>query len=91
MRYLSRDLRALWELVIYTGNPDAKRPKTKKETVIAINAVDAIRRAGKPVAKPPEFIDYVTWPEIEGGPIYIIKDTSGPTDIEVKPTVKYQE
>ena len=85
----TRELRRLWEVEIYDGDPDKKKTKIKKETVVAWNAVDAIRACGnRKLAKEPEALCYVTWPDEDGMPIYKIKDTSGPTKEEIKPTIE---
>jgi len=89
MIYKRRELQSLFEVKIYTGNPDAKRPKTKKETVIAWNHVDAIRQFGsKKVAEMPKFIHHVTWPDVEDGPRHKITSTAGPDNQEIQPTLK---
>lgn len=88
----SRHLRRLWEVTVYDGNPDAKKPKTRKETVVAWNAVDAIRLCGGAAAKEPKAVCYVTWPNgDESGPIHRIESTAGPTDEEIKPTIPMKE
>lgn len=94
MRYLGRELRRLWEVKLYKGDPDAKKPKFKKETVVAWNTVDAIRQMGsRPVAEEPVQLTFVTWPEEDqdADEIYEIHDTSGPTNKKVKPTVPIAE
>jgi hypothetical protein len=88
MLYKNKLLRRLWEVTVYTGNPDVKKPKTKKETVLAWNMVDAVRRTGGQVAKQPVSLGYVTWPETEDGPIYFIESTAGPSSKKVKPTIE---
>jgi hypothetical protein len=89
MIYKRRELQSLFEVKIYTGNPDAKRPKTKKETVIAWNHVDAIRQCGKQkVAEQPKFLHHVTWSDIENGPRFKIDSTAGPESQEIQPTLK---
>ncbi len=94
MKYQNRDLPRLWECVVYTGDPNAKRPKTKKETVVAWNAVDANRKlAGMELAKEPKAVCFV-WQEDPDDPKskkFRIDDTSGPTDEEVKPSVEVEE
>ena len=90
MKYLSRELRRLWEVEYYDGDPDDKKTKTKKETVVAWNHVDAIRKlGGRRVAKQPVEITYVTWPEKDQDvdEVYEIHDTSGPTKKKVKPSI----
>lgn len=88
MFYRKRELRRLWEVEIYDGNPDAKKPKNHIEKVVAWNAVDAIRRCGEMrVASQPKAVCFVTWPEAEGSPIFKIESTAGPTDEEIKPSI----
>jgi hypothetical protein len=90
MVYQSRELRRLWEVELYTGNPDAKKPKTKKETVIAWNNVDAIRRSGGQCASEPVSLGFVTWPPKENpeADVYFIEDTAGPTNKKAKPSIE---
>lgn len=84
MFYRGRELRRVWKVKVYTGNPDVKKPKTGVETVVAWNAVDAIRRMGaKKVAEQPTSMGYITWPEKKGDPVFFIKSTKGPTDEKV--------
>jgi len=89
MRYKGRELRQLFEVEIYVGDKDAKNPETKIETIVAWNNVDAIRRCGGNAVKQPEAIAFVTWPEPgdSAEKVYIIRDTSGPTDEEVAPSI----
>lgn len=80
MFYRGRELRRLWEVKVYIGKPDAKKPKTRIEKVIAWNAVDAIRRCGEAkVAEQPVALGFVTWPETKGDQIFFIESTKGPT------------
>lgn len=88
----SRQLRRLWEVKVYDGNPDAKKTKTRKETVVAWNAVDAIRMCGGVAAEPPKAVCFVTWPKgDETGPIFRIESTAGPSDEEITPTIPMKE
>jgi hypothetical protein len=88
MVYKARELRRLWELLVYIGDPDAAKPKTKKETVVAFNPVDATRRAApRKMALPPKELTFVTWPEVEDGPVYEISSTAGPSNKKVKPSI----
>lgn len=80
---ITRALRRLWEVEIYEGDPDAKTPKTRTETVIAWNAVDAVRFCGGKAASPPVAKDFVTWDE----PPRIIRSTAGPEKATAKPTI----
>ena len=88
-RAKTRMLRRLWEVKVYKGKPDAKRPKVKKETVIAWNAVDANRKIGGQLAEEPKAIGYVTWPRSEEQKhVFLIDNpTEGPEDAPVIPTV----
>lgn len=84
MRYAARELRRLFEVELYTGNPDAKRPKKTKETVIAFNHVEALRICGnRKAVNLPKEVCFVTWDE----PPRKILDTSGPTVEVIKPTI----
>ena len=88
MRYKGRDLRRLFEIDVYVGDPNAETPETRTVTSLGVNAQDAIRRLGrnKP-ATYPKALHYVTWPE-PGHPateIYQIDDTAGPTGDILKP------
>lgn len=88
MVYKARELRRFWELVVYLGDPDADKPKTKKETIIAWNPTDAIRRASpRKLAVQPVEVGFVTWEENEGDDIYFIESTAGPTNKKAKPTI----
>ena len=87
MRYKGRELRRLWEVTVYEGDPNAKKPKTRTETVIAFNAVEALRKCPGQAAEEPRALMFVTWPEAGNPTIYKIEDTAGPTDEIVNPTV----
>lgn len=80
------ELRRLFSVKIYEGDPDKKKTKTRTETVIAFNATEAIQKASAlgPVAEVPEAIDWITWDD----PPLIIRDTAGPTDEVAKPTLE---
>ena len=90
MIYKRRNLQRLWEVVVYVGDRDAKKPKTEKETVIAWNDVDVARKLGDRIAKPPVSLGYV-YQDPKSGEWLIIEDTSGPTKKKAKPTVKSDE
>ena len=83
MRYFSRELRRLWGLEVYDGDPDDPDVTTHTERCIAWNAQDAIRRCGKRVAVMPESLGFVTW---DDEPL-IILNTHGPTDQVAAPTI----
>ena len=88
MVYKARELRRLWELVIYVGDPDAEKPKTKKETIVAFNPTDAARRAlPRKLALPAVALSFVTWPEPPSEDLYEIYTTAGPTNKKVKPSI----
>lgn len=89
-RNSTRMLRRLWECTVFKGDPDATKPKTKKETVIAWNEVDAIRKfGGSRLAKQPENIGWVTWPREQEDYVYFIQNpTEGPDEKKkVRPSV----
>jgi len=86
--YRSRSLRRLFEVKVYRpakGKEPGPRTKTTKETVIAWNAVDAIRQvAPLAVAEQPRPLVFVTWDE---PPRVIHNPTEGPMDEIVRPTM----
>lgn len=85
MKYKNQELKSLYEVKLYVDDPDKKKPKTVKETVIAFNHVDALRQCGnRKAAEMPKFLHHVTWDEIPKK----ITSTAGPEDIEVEPTIK---
>ena len=93
MFYRGKELRRLWEVEIFTGKTDVKKPKTRTERVIAWNAVDAIQRCGgKNIAKRPVDLGFVTWPETDKDglpvePTLKIKSTAGPEEEVVETTL----
>ena len=87
---MTRELRRLWEVEVYDGDSSDPHCPTKIETVIAFNAVDAIRKCGSSgVVKQPVALHYVTWPPLlkPTAPLLKITSTRGPTDEEVAPTI----
>ena len=78
-----RLLRRLWKVKKYVGDEGDPDRSIREETVIAFNAVEAIRRARGAVAEMPEALHYVTW---DDQPLRI-NDTGGPTDEVVEPTI----
>lgn len=88
MIYRSRSLRRLFEVSVYRpakGRKPGPRTKTSTETVIAWNAVDAIRRvAPLEAAEQPRALVFVTWDE---PPRVILNPVDGPTDEVVTPTM----
>jgi hypothetical protein len=92
MFYKRRELRRLWEVEVFDGDPHDKDTAVYKTTIIAWNAVDAIRHAGSAVAKQPIALYYVTWPDKPGGPVYRINSTAGgPVGDPVVPSVSRDE
>lgn len=87
MKYRNRELRRLYEVEVYTGDPEANPVWVKKKTCVAFNQTQAIRVAGGKVANQPKFICFVTWPEKHGDPLLEIKDTGGPTTHRIEPTI----
>jgi hypothetical protein len=83
----TRALRRLFVVKVYDGNPDVKKPKIRKEKVIAWNQCDAIRRCGGKVAELPEAECFVTW---DDKPLKIF-NKAGPTDELADPTVESDE
>jgi hypothetical protein len=88
MIYESRHLRRLWEVEVYKGDPDDPKTKTKTETLVAWNHVDAIRRAPGAVATRPVEIGFVTWPDGKGDSYIIVSPKEGPTNKKVKPSIE---
>lgn len=87
MIYRNKALQRLWSLTLYTGDSDAKRPKTATETVVAWNEVDANRKCGeRKLAKPPEALHYV-FQDDEDAPFRRIDSTAGPSNETVTPTI----
>ena len=93
MFYKKKYLPRLWEVEIYESNPDGESEiPTRKETLVAWNAVDAIRRAGNRVAKQPKALHFITHPEYEGGPIYRINSPQdGPIGDPIVPSIAVVE
>lgn len=85
MFYRGREMRRLWEVEVFDGEPEDDTP-THFETVVAWNAVDAINRCAAHVAKMPEEICFVTWPDDEDK-IYRIDSTAGPSTEVIEPSV----
>jgi hypothetical protein len=85
MIYRKRELRRLWELKVYKTD---KKVHTRTETVIAWNAVDAIRQARGEVATQPKAVCYVTW---DDPPLEIYDPTAGPIDKIVTPSIPLPE
>lgn len=84
MRYMGRMLRRLWEVEIYEGDPDAEEPETRDETIIAWNAVDAVRSCGGRAVKEPTALGFVTWDDVP----LLIESTKGPTKKTAEPTIE---
>lgn len=80
------ELRRKWEVKVYVGDKDAKKPKTKKLTVIAWNDVDVCRMLqGQDVAAPPKVLHYV-YRENDSAPWIRIDSQAGPADL-AKPEI----
>ncbi len=91
---MTRELRREWEVELYDGDRNDPDCPTHTETVVAWNAVEAIRKCGnRRVVKQPRALHYVTWPEQKnsGGPIHKIESTAGPTDQVIEPTIAIPE
>jgi hypothetical protein len=77
LKYRNKEMRKLYEVEVYLGDPDKKSTKTEVLTVVAWNEVDALRRlGGHKAATQPKFVDFVSWDE----PPRVIRDTAGPTE-----------
>lgn len=91
MIYKSRALRSLWTVKIYDGDPDKKKTRIREETIVAFNAVEAIRKCPGNVAEQPERVCYVTFPEKDGYPIHRIENTAGPTEEVIEPSIPLED
>lgn len=87
MMYKRRNLQQLWEVTIYTGDRNAKKPKTEKMKVIAWNEPDIARKVGDKLAKPAESLGHV-WFDKDIKEYVMIEDTSGPTGKKAKADVE---
>jgi hypothetical protein len=92
----TRVLRRIWKVTVYEEEPNSKKTgkakknvKTREETVIAWNQVDANRKAPGKLAVPAEPIGFVTWPRDGESHVYMIDNpTDGPIEDEpVQPSV----
>jgi hypothetical protein len=86
MFYKQRHLNRLWEVEIINEDDPAEPPR--KETLIAWNAVGAIRNTGKPVARQPAALFFVTYPDAEGNIYRIDSPREGPTGDPVTPSIQ---
>jgi CRISPR/Cas system type I-B associated protein Csh2 (Cas7 group RAMP superfamily) len=77
MIYKRRNLQQLWEVIAYTGDRDAKKPKTEKLTVIAWNDVDVARKIGDRLAKMPKSLGHV-WQDPSTDEYHLIENTESP-------------
>jgi hypothetical protein len=87
---MTRELRRMWEVDLYDGDRNEPDCPIRTETVVAFNAVEAIRKChGFFVVTPPRALHFVTWPELKkpGEPVRKIESTAGPTDEVVEPTI----
>jgi len=83
-------MRRLWEVEVFDGDREDPDCPIKKETVIAWNEVDAIRRTGDRAASRPKALHFVTWPNPgeDASKIFRINNTEeGPVGEPVEPTV----
>ena len=86
-------LRRLWKVKVFDGEPHEDTPIIE-HTIVAMNEMDAHRRAGGDLAERPEFLHYVTWAPLDdpGGNIYRIDNTrEGPYGDPIEPTVALPE
>lgn len=93
---MTRELRRLWEVDTYDGDHNDPNCPIRTETVVAFNAVEAIRKAsgrGRLVVTQPRALHFVTWPEQKNsdGPIHKIESTAGPTDEVIEPMIAIPE
>lgn len=86
MIYKRNNLQQLWEVKVFIGDREAKKPETEKLTVIAWNGVDVARKIGDRLVEQPKSLGHV-WQDPKTQQYQIIEDTSGPTGKTVKPTV----
>lgn len=89
MFYRGRELRQLFEMEVYEDveKKNDENPVTYTETVVAWNAVDAIRRSGGKAATYPEHKGFVTWPEADGKVYIINSPLEGPSGDPINPTI----
>jgi hypothetical protein len=79
--YKRRELRRLWRVKVYKTD---KKVHTHEETLVAWNAVEAIRMARGEVAKAPEAVCYITW---DNPPRRIDDPSAGPLDEIIEPSI----
>lgn len=94
MFYRGRELRRLWEIEVFDGDREDPECPTKVETVIAWNAVDAIRRTGDRAAAQPKALHFVTWAEDGDSAqrIFRINNTEeGPVGDPIEPSIALPE
>ena len=87
---MTRELRRMWEVDLYDGDHNDPDCPIHTETVVAFNAVEAIRKcSGRLVVTPPRALHFVTWPELKkpNESIRKIESTAGPTDEVVDPSI----
>ncbi len=81
----TRALRRMWNVLVYKGDPE--EGKTKKESIVSWNQVDATRRAG-PISELPSLVGFVTWPHKDQPDIFFINSPrEGPTNKKAKPSI----
>lgn len=92
-REVTRTLRRLWSVKVFDGEPLDETPVIT-HTVVAMNEIDAQRKAGRHIAERPTFLHYVTWAPLDdpGGAIYRIENTTdGPFGEPITPSVALPE
>jgi hypothetical protein len=88
MIYRNEELKRLWKVTLYDGDPDDPDTPTVEETVIAWNQVDAINKClGRKAAKMPEMICHVYANANNPSIFYRIDGTSGPSEEIVNPSI----
>jgi len=89
MFYRRRELRRLWEVDVYDGDPEDPDVEIRTETLIAWNAVDAIRHSNGSVVSQPRAVCFVSWPEGSNPNIYRVDNTGdGPVGDAIVPSVR---
>ena len=88
MFYKNRELRRLWRIYIYDGDKEDPECPIREETLVAWNAVDAIRRCGQAAARQPEEVCFVSWPDDDAQAIQrVANPLAGPVGDVVVPSI----
>ena len=90
MMYRNRSLRRLWRVMVFhpaKGKSITDRTPRRAETLVAWNAVDAIRQAPGQLAREPEPVCWVTW---DDPPRRIENTQDGPLEV-VEPSIALRE